>query len=127
MLKKLVTIACASLVLAAPSSAAAWRTGLVASNEVTSDFGFIYDLNQTTLAKVRALRVRMVSTMTVKLTVEVECKRGESKASRKFTFSQTAGTRLRPLPVTVPGGVCTVEFTVDSDDSGRYDVLWQYQ
>jgi hypothetical protein len=114
-------------VLAAPSSAAAWRTGLVASNEDRSDFALIYDFNRTTLAKVRGLRVRMVSTMTVKVTAEVECERGESKASRKLTFSQTAGTRLRPLPVPVPGGVCTVELNVSGSDAGRYALLLQYQ
>jgi hypothetical protein len=127
MLKKLLIIACASLVLAAPSFAAGWRTGLVASNEDRSDFTFIYDFNQTTLAKVQALRVRMASTMTVKVTAEVECERGESKASRKLTFSQTAGTRLRPLPVPVRGGVCTIELDVSASDAGRYDLLLQYQ
>ena len=127
MLKKLLIIACASLVLAAPSSAAAWRTALVASNEDRSDFVLIFDLNRTTLAKVRALRVRMVSTMTVKVTAEVKCERGESEASRKLTFSQTAGTRVRALPVPVPGGVCAVDLDVTASDAGRYDLLLQYR
>ena len=127
MLKKLLIIACGSLVLAAPTSAATWRTGLVASNEDRSDFVLIFDFNRTTLAKVRALRVRVRSSMTIELKAAVACERGDSKASRELKFSQTAGTRIRPLPVPVSGGVCTVALDVSGSDAGRYDLLLQYQ
>jgi hypothetical protein len=127
MVKKLVVIAGASLLLVAPASAAAWRTGLVANNQDKSDFAFFFDTNRTTLAKVNALRVRLSSTMTVKLEAEVKCKRGESEASRKVVFSQTGGVRLRALPVPVRGGVCTIDLDVNASDPGRYDLLLQYQ
>ncbi|HZO61890.1 MAG TPA: hypothetical protein VFB35_02815 [Gaiellaceae bacterium] len=129
MLSKLLLIAGLGLLLAASTSASAfgWRTALVASNQDTSDFAFFFGTNRTTLANVHALRARLSSTMTVKLEAEVECKRGESEASRKVVFSQTGGVRLRVLPVPVRGGVCTVDLDVNASDPGRYDVLLQFE
>jgi hypothetical protein len=128
MVKKLlVTTASASLLLAAPASAAGWRTALVGSNEDRSQFASFFDFNRTTLAKVNALRVRLSSSMTTKLTAEVKCDRGEASGSRKVNFSQTAGVRIRALPVPLRGGVCTIELDVSASDSGRYDLLLQYQ
>jgi hypothetical protein len=127
MIKKLVATAGASLLLAAPASAATWRTAMVASNVDHSSFVLIWDTNRTTLANVHALRVRLASSMPIKLTAEVKCERGENSASRKLTYNQTGGTRLRTLPVPVPGGVCEVELDVNGSDAGQYDLLLQYQ
>ena len=127
MVKKLVVIVGASLLLAAPASAAGWRTGLVASHEDRSQFVIIFDFNRTTLAKVNALRFRMSSSMPAKVTAEVKCDRGEASGSRKVTFNQTGGVRVRMLPVPLRGGACEVELDVSASDPGRYDLLLQYQ
>jgi hypothetical protein len=109
----------------ASAATAAWRTTLVANNEDMSEYAYIYDTNQTTLAKVHALRVRLSSTMTIKLTAEVKCDRGEARASRKVIFNQTAGDYARALPVPLAGGVCDIELDVSGSDPGRYELVLQ--
>lgn len=100
--------------------AAGWRTIAMAEDRYEGDFDIIYFFGRGSSLNVRRLRAS-VSGPAMKVAVEVECKRGESEATRKLTVRHTGGSKIYKLPVTVggSGNRCEASFDTNGDgDSG---------
>jgi hypothetical protein len=127
-MKKVSTIlpvAIATAAFAAPAFAAGGRTMVLAEDRDTSEYAFMFAFASGQAINVRALTLRSVGTTSVKAKVEVECKLGESKASRTVNFRLGTGLASKPLPVPVRGGICRVGLDVTANEPGQFSVSVQ--
>jgi hypothetical protein len=125
-----LTALLAALVMVNGAYAAGWRTIAMAEDRYEGDFDIIFFFARGSSLNVKSLRAS-VSGPAMKVAVEVQCKRGESEASRKLTLRHTGGSKNYKLPVTVggSGNRCEASFDVNADgDSGdTFKVVIQAQ
>lgn len=122
-----LTVVAGALLAAPAANAAPWKLALVAQDEDRSSFVFLWDIARTNILGANQLRLRGTSSMTVKITAEVQCKKGDSEASRKVKFTLVKGSSVFALPVPVKAGRCQVELDFTASDPGRVDLLLQYR
>ena len=123
-------IALLALALTGSAVAAAtpgWRTAGLAQDRDTSEFAYMYFSLHSSMLNVHGLRLKSTSTAASKVDAEVECDRGETKASRKITLRITTGLQLRTLPLPIPGGHCDVDVSGSADDAGTVSIELQFR